>query len=168
MTPVIDTHGHRLVPKDAAVAASAGCGGRTRYAVEELGLAGISVSTSVNGLELADRRQDPISGKPRPGWARWSSSTRGAARFPAPGWRPSSYLRRIWFDSLVYTPAALRHLVEAVGADRVVLGTDYPFDMGVNDPVERAAAAGLPAADLFAIVSGNAGALFGIGADHRA
>jgi hypothetical protein len=41
--------------------------------------------------------------------------------------------------------------------------TDYPFDMGVTDPVERAAAAGLPAADLTAILGGNAATLFGIG-----
>jgi aminocarboxymuconate-semialdehyde decarboxylase len=75
--------------------------------------------------------------------------------------QPSSYLRRIWYDALVYTPQALRHLVEVVGADKVVLGTDYPFDMGVADPVERATAAGLPAADLTAILSGNAAALFG-------
>jgi aminocarboxymuconate-semialdehyde decarboxylase len=75
---------------------------------------------------------------------------------------PSEYLRRMWYDALVYTPRALRHLVEAVGADKVVLGTDYPFDMGVTDPVERAAAAGLPAADLTAILSGNAATLFGL------
>jgi aminocarboxymuconate-semialdehyde decarboxylase len=48
------------------------------------------------------------------------------------------------------------------GADKVVLGTDYPFDMGVTDPVERATAAGLPAADLTAVLSGNAAALFGL------
>jgi aminocarboxymuconate-semialdehyde decarboxylase len=76
---------------------------------------------------------------------------------------PSSYLRRIWYDALVYTPQALRHLIEAAGSDKVVLGTDYPFDMGVTDPVERATAAGLPASDLTAILSGNASALFGIG-----
>jgi predicted TIM-barrel fold metal-dependent hydrolase len=81
---------------------------------------------------------------------------RGCAR------RPSEYLREIWYDALVYTPRALRHLVEAVGADQVVLGTDYPFDMGVTDPVERATAAGLPAADLTAILSGNAAVLFGL------
>ena len=75
---------------------------------------------------------------------------------------PSAYLRRIWYDALVYSPPALRHLVEVVGSDKVMLGTDYPFDMGVTDPVERAAAAGLPAADLTAILSGNAAALFGI------
>jgi aminocarboxymuconate-semialdehyde decarboxylase len=73
---------------------------------------------------------------------------------------PSSYLRRIWYDALVYTPQALRHLVEAVGADKVVLGTDYPFDMGITDPVNRAAAAALPAADLSAVLSTNATALF--------
>jgi aminocarboxymuconate-semialdehyde decarboxylase len=80
---------------------------------------------------------------------------------------PSSYLRRIWYDALVYTPQALRHLVEVVGADKVVLGTDYPFDMGVTDPVERASAAGLPAADVTAILSGNAAALFGLTAPSR-
>ena len=80
---------------------------------------------------------------------------RGCAR------RPSEYLRRIWYDALVYTPQALRHLIEVVGADKVVLGTDYPFDMGITDPVERASAAGLPAADLTAILSGNATALLG-------
>jgi len=76
---------------------------------------------------------------------------------------PSAYLRRVWYDALVYSPQALRHLVEVVGSDKVMLGTDYPFDMGVTDPVERASAAGLPAADLTAILSGNAAALFGIG-----
>lgn len=69
---------------------------------------------------------------------------------------PSSYLRRIWFDALVYTPGALRHLVEEVGADRVVLGTDHPFDMGVDDPVARLDAAGLAPADRAAVAGGNA------------
>lgn len=69
---------------------------------------------------------------------------------------PSAYLRRMWFDALVYTPGALRHLVEAVGADRVVLGTDHPFDMGVDDPVARLDAAGLAPADRAAVAGGNA------------
>ncbi|MBS99829.1 MAG: amidohydrolase [Oceanospirillaceae bacterium] len=43
---------------------------------------------------------------------------------------PSDYLRRIWFDTLVFDPAAVRFLIERVGIDRVVIGTDYPFDMG--------------------------------------
>jgi predicted TIM-barrel fold metal-dependent hydrolase len=80
--------------------------------------------------------------------------------------RPSEYLREIWYDALVYTPQALRHLVDAVGAGQVVLGTDHPFDMGVTDPVARAEAAGLPAADLTAILSGNAATLFGLDPCH--
>ncbi|XUL93071.1 amidohydrolase family protein [Streptomyces galilaeus] len=69
---------------------------------------------------------------------------------------PSAYLRRMWFDALVYTPRALRQLVKEVGADRVVLGTDHPFDMGVDDPVARLDAAGLAPADRAAIAGGNA------------
>jgi len=46
---------------------------------------------------------------------------------------PSAYLKRIWFDSLVYSPAALRRLIDQVGAGQVVVGTDYPFDMGHYD-----------------------------------
>ena len=41
--------------------------------------------------------------------------------------RPSEYLRQVWFDSLVFSPDALRHLVAQVGAGQVVLGSDYPF-----------------------------------------
>jgi len=75
---------------------------------------------------------------------------------------PSTYLRRMWFDSLVYTPAALRQLADAVGADRVVLGSDYPFDMGVDDPVDRLVAAGLHPADEQAVRGGNARHLLGL------
>ncbi|MBX6764805.1 MAG: amidohydrolase [Rubrobacteraceae bacterium] len=50
---------------------------------------------------------------------------------------PSSYLRRLYFDSLVYEPEALAHLVSRVGAERVLLGSDFPFDMGSEDPVEH-------------------------------
>ena len=79
---------------------------------------------------------------------------------------PSSYLRRIWFDSLVYTPTGLRVLVDAAGADRVLLGSDYPFDMGVSDPVDRLEAAGLDAATVAAIAGGNAARL-GLALAHR-
>jgi aminocarboxymuconate-semialdehyde decarboxylase len=72
---------------------------------------------------------------------------------------PSAYLRKLWFDSLVHTPEALRALVAAVGADRVLLGSDHPFDMGVPDPVARLDSAGLPAGDRAAIAGGNASKL---------
>lgn len=74
---------------------------------------------------------------------------------------PSSYLRDIFLDALVYTPAALRFLVETQGAGHVTIGTDYPFDMGVDDPVERLRAAGLDENEIEAISSRSATALFG-------
>ncbi len=74
---------------------------------------------------------------------------------------PSAYIRRLWFDALVYTPEGLRTLTAAAGADRVLLGTDYPFDMGITDPLARLAAAGLPASASEAIRGGNATALLG-------
>ncbi|MET0783285.1 MAG: amidohydrolase family protein [Leifsonia flava] len=73
--------------------------------------------------------------------------------------KPSSYLRRLWFDSLVHDPAVLRALVDAVGHERVLLGSDYPFDMGVDDPVERVQAADLSDEAEQAILSGNAARL---------
>jgi aminocarboxymuconate-semialdehyde decarboxylase len=73
---------------------------------------------------------------------------------------PSTYLRRIWFDSLVYEPAALRALIGAAGASRVVLGSDHPFDMGVDDPLDRLRAALPDGPDLDAVRGGNAAALF--------
>lgn len=47
---------------------------------------------------------------------------------------PMDLLRRIYFDSLVFEPQALRYLIDLVGADRVCIGTDSPFDMGDEDP----------------------------------
>jgi aminocarboxymuconate-semialdehyde decarboxylase len=48
---------------------------------------------------------------------------------------PSTYLAKLYFDSVVYSTESLSNLVHQVGSDRVVLGTDYPFDMGESDPV---------------------------------
>jgi len=47
---------------------------------------------------------------------------------------PLEYLDSVYADSLIHSPVALRFLVERLGADHVVLGSDYPFDMGVADP----------------------------------
>jgi aminocarboxymuconate-semialdehyde decarboxylase len=82
---------------------------------------------------------------------------------------PSEYLSEIWFDSLVFTPRALEHLVAVAGANRVVLGTDYPFDMGVSDPLARLdAATGLSPADRAAIRGRTAAALLGLPEPTRA
>jgi len=48
---------------------------------------------------------------------------------------PSAYLRSFYYDSCTYSPATLRFLVDAVGDDRVVLGTDYPAPMILEDAV---------------------------------
>ena len=48
---------------------------------------------------------------------------------------PSSYLRQVWLDTLVFDPEELQSLVRTHGADHLCLGTDYPFDMAESDPV---------------------------------
>jgi aminocarboxymuconate-semialdehyde decarboxylase len=49
--------------------------------------------------------------------------------------KPSSYLEKFYFDTITFSPDMLRHLIDRFGADHVLLGTDYPVDMGVEDPV---------------------------------
>lgn len=49
---------------------------------------------------------------------------------------PSYYLRGLWVDNLVYGAFNLGHVIGQIGASQVVLGTDYPFDMGQENPVE--------------------------------
>lgn len=75
---------------------------------------------------------------------------------------PSTLLRRTWVDSLVYTAEQLRHLVTVMGANQVTLGSDYPFDMGVEDPVDRLEAAGFDGPTTDAIRGGNAARLLGL------
>lgn len=76
---------------------------------------------------------------------------------------PSELLRRTYVDSLVYEPEQLRHLVAVMGSGQVTLGSDYPFDMGVADPVDRLEAAGFDPATTEAIRGGNAARLLGLG-----
>ncbi|MGY1812341.1 amidohydrolase family protein [Blastococcus sp. SYSU D00820] len=73
--------------------------------------------------------------------------------------RPSEYLGSLYFDSLVYRPDGLQHLVDVAGAGHVLIGTDYPFDMGVTDPVTRLDRLALPPEDRAAIAGGTAAAL---------
>jgi aminocarboxymuconate-semialdehyde decarboxylase len=69
---------------------------------------------------------------------------------------PSEYMSNIYVDSLVYSPEALRALVAVVGPDRVLLGTDFPFDMGVTDPLDRLDAAELSPHDRELVAGRNA------------
>lgn len=75
---------------------------------------------------------------------------------------PSAYLDTLYFDSLVYTDDALTRLVNVAGAGHVLLGTDYPFDMGVTNAVARIDAIGLPAPGRDAIAGGTAARLLSL------
>src|SRR6266702_645346 len=51
--------------------------------------------------------------------------------------QPTEYLKQIYFDSLIFSPEAIRHLVAQVGASQIVLGSDYPYiwEMHPVDPI---------------------------------
>lgn len=61
---------------------------------------------------------------------------------------PSSYLGRFWFDSITHSDASLGFLVSLVGTERIVLGTDLPFDMGDPVPLERIRRVGVDPGEL--------------------
>ena len=69
---------------------------------------------------------------------------------------PIEYLKQFYFDTITHDPLVLNHLVDLVGADRVLLGSDYPFDMGNENPVELVRAAKLGAENEKMILGENA------------
>ncbi|MCL6596186.1 MAG: amidohydrolase [Firmicutes bacterium] len=73
---------------------------------------------------------------------------------------PSDYLRRFYYDAVVYRAASLRFLVESVGADRVMLGTDYPFDMEMPEPARTVAEAVPEGPEREMVLAGTARALW--------
>jgi aminocarboxymuconate-semialdehyde decarboxylase len=77
------------------------------------------------------------------------------------GQPPSDYLRRFYFDTITHDPAVLRWLVEFAGPGQVLLGSDYPFDMGNERPADFVRAAGLGAEAEALILGGNAARLLG-------
>ncbi|PYO15178.1 MAG: amidohydrolase [Candidatus Rokuibacteriota bacterium] len=85
--------------------------------------------------------------------------TRPEARVDDAG-LPSRYLRRFFYDTLVQRPEALRYLVQLVGHDRVMLGSDHPFWMGDPDPLRVVREAGLDPATEAAIFGENAAQIF--------
>ena len=70
--------------------------------------------------------------------------------------KPSEYLKKLYFDSIVHSVAALKYLVQVAGADRVVIGTDYPMAMGDFEPVAKVKELDLSTPERELILGGNA------------
>ncbi len=70
--------------------------------------------------------------------------------------KPSIYLKKLYFDTIVHSAAALQYLVQVVGADRVVIGTDYPMAMGDFESVAKVMQLELSDAQRGQILGGNA------------
>lgn len=69
---------------------------------------------------------------------------------------PTEYLKQFYFDTITHDATVLRGLVDLVGADHVLLGSDYPFDMGNENPVELVRNAGFDPEAEEKILGGNA------------
>jgi len=75
---------------------------------------------------------------------------------------PTTYLKRVYVDTVVFTPNQLAELVRVFGADHVVMGTDYPYDMAEFDPVGHIAGVEtFDATTVAALAGGNAKRLLG-------
>ena len=70
--------------------------------------------------------------------------------------KPSAYLKKFYFDSIVHSVAALQYLVQVVGADRVVVGTDYPMAMGDFESVRKIKQLDLADTERDKLLGGNA------------
>jgi aminocarboxymuconate-semialdehyde decarboxylase len=90
----------------------------------------------------------------------WGARSDSLGTLPKP---PSFYLKKIYFDTIVFTAHQLEAMVKLFGVDQILLGTDYPYDMGEYDPIGHIAAVErLSPSDVVAIAGGNAKRLFGI------
>jgi len=69
---------------------------------------------------------------------------------------PAPYLDRFLYDTILHTKAPLEFLISSVGANRVFLGSDYPYDMGTGECVRQVRAANIPEADRDIILGGHA------------
>ncbi|MGH7390165.1 MAG: amidohydrolase family protein [Candidatus Rokuibacteriota bacterium] len=77
--------------------------------------------------------------------------------------RPSTYLRRLYVDSITHDPRLLELLCEKAGSDRVMLGSDYPFDMGVAHPLDQLTGVRLTPEDTDNVLFRSARRFLGLG-----
>ena len=76
---------------------------------------------------------------------------------------PGEYVKLFCFDTITHSAMALEYLVANFGADHVLLGSDYPYDMGDPEPLETLRATNIGAEPMAQIAGANAGRLLGIG-----
>ena len=76
--------------------------------------------------------------------------------------KPTEYLRQLYYDSIVFTPEALRHLAVEIGPGQIVMGTDYPFPWEKGAVSHILGTPGLSDAERSAILGGTAARLLGI------
>jgi aminocarboxymuconate-semialdehyde decarboxylase len=76
--------------------------------------------------------------------------------------KPTEYLRQLYFDSIVFTPEALRHLAAETGPNQIIMGTDYPFPWTSTSVDHILNTPGLSDADKVAMLGGTAQTLLGI------
>jgi aminocarboxymuconate-semialdehyde decarboxylase len=76
--------------------------------------------------------------------------------------KPTEYLKQLYFDSLVFTPEALRHLLAETGSGQIVMGTDYPFPWTRTSVDHILGTPGLSDAERVAMLGGTAAKLLGI------
>jgi aminocarboxymuconate-semialdehyde decarboxylase len=76
---------------------------------------------------------------------------------------PSEYVKLLHFDTITHSAMALEYLVANFGAEKVLLGSDYPYDMGDPEPVQSLHRTKVGANELAAISHANAQRLLGIG-----
>ena len=88
----------------------------------------------------------------------WHVRKEPKSKLPKP---PTESLGRFYFDTIVHSKDVLEFLVGNAGVDRVLLGSDYPFDMGMPDGVLQVRGLSIPAGDQSSILGGRAKALLG-------
>jgi aminocarboxymuconate-semialdehyde decarboxylase len=76
---------------------------------------------------------------------------------------PTTYLKRVFFDTVVFGTPQLESLIRTFGPDQLLMGTDYPYDMAELDPIEHLRSVeGLDESVVAAIAGGNSKKLFGV------